>query len=70
MPAGPINTVAEALDHPQVAPRQMIVEAGGIRMVGNPVKVFPFAANDDAMRAPAPTLDGDRARLLGEFPAG
>jgi CoA:oxalate CoA-transferase len=70
VPAGPINTVAEALDHPQVAPRQMIVEAGGIRMVGNPVKVFPFAANDDAMRAPAPTLDGDRARLLGEFPAG
>ncbi len=68
VPAGPINTVAEALAHPQVAPRQMIVEAGGIRMVGNPVKIHPFAANDDARRAPAPTLDGDRSRLLGEFP--
>ena len=69
VPAGPINTVAEALAHPQVEPRRMVVEAGGVRMIGNPVKVFPFAANDDGQRTPAPTLDGDRDRLLSEFGA-
>jgi CoA:oxalate CoA-transferase len=68
VPAGPINTIADALAHPQVEPRCMVVEAGGIRMVGNPVKVFPFAANDDGKRRPAPLLDGDRERLLREFP--
>ena len=67
VPAGPINTVAEALAHPQVAPRHMVVEAGGVRMIGNPVKIYPFAANDDGVRTPAPCLDGDRSRLLEEF---
>jgi CoA:oxalate CoA-transferase len=67
IPAGPINTIAEALEHRQVAARQMVVEAGGMRMVGNPVKIMPFAANDDAVRTPAPRLDGDRERLLREF---
>ncbi len=67
VPAGPINTVAEALAHPQVGPRHMVVEAGGVQMIGNPVKVEPFAANDDGVRAPAPLLDGDRERLLEEF---
>jgi CoA:oxalate CoA-transferase len=67
VPAGPINTVAEALAHRQVEARRMVVEAGGVRMIGNPVKVHPFAANDDGERTPAPTLDGDRARLLAEF---
>ena len=66
IPAGPINTIAEALQHPQVAARSMIVEAGGVRMVGNPVKIHPFAANDDGTREPAPRLDGDRERLLAE----
>jgi CoA:oxalate CoA-transferase len=70
IPAGPINTVAEALAHPQVAARQMLVRAGGVRMVGNPVKLQPFAANDDGERAPAPRLDGDRERLLAEFQDG
>ncbi len=67
VPAGPINTIADALDHPQVAPRHMVVQAGGMRMIGNPVKVWPHAANDDGKRTPAPALDGDRARLLAEF---
>ena len=67
IPAGPINTIAEALAHKQVAPRRMVVEAGGVRMIGNPVKVFPFAENDNGVRAPAPLLDGDRAALLAEF---
>jgi CoA:oxalate CoA-transferase len=69
VPAGPINTVAEALAHPQVEARRMVVEAGGVRMVGNPVKIHPYAANDPGVRTPAPRLDGDRAALLAEFPA-
>jgi CoA:oxalate CoA-transferase len=67
VPAGPINTIAEALEHPQVAARRMIVQAGDVRMIGNPVKIFPHAANDDGMRIPAPLLDGDREALLAEF---
>jgi CoA:oxalate CoA-transferase len=67
VPAGPINTVADALAHRQVAARRMVVQAGGVRMIGNPVKLHPFAANDDGTRAPAPRLDGDRGRLLEEF---
>ncbi len=67
VPAGPINTIADALAHPQVEARRMVVEAAGMRMVGNPVKVWPHAANDDGVRAAAPVLDGDRARLLEEF---
>jgi CoA:oxalate CoA-transferase len=69
VPAGPINTIEEALAHPQVAPRHMIVEAGGVRMIGNPVKIHPFAGNDNGQRTPAPNLDGDRAALLSEFSA-
>ncbi len=67
VPAGPINNTADALAHPQVAARRMVVQAGGMQMVGNPVKVWPFAANDDGIRTPAPVLDGDRSRLLAEF---
>jgi CoA:oxalate CoA-transferase len=67
IPAGPINTIAQALEHPQVPARQMVVQAGGVRMIGNPVKIHPFAANDDGARSPAPRLDGDRARLLDEL---
>ena len=44
----------------------MVVEAGGVRMIGNPVKIQPYAANDDGVREPAPRLDGDRAKLLAE----
>ncbi len=67
IPAGPINDVAEALAHPQVEARRMVVHADGERMVGNPVKIHPHAANDDGVRTPAPALDGDRERLLAEF---
>jgi CoA:oxalate CoA-transferase len=67
VPAGPINTVADALAHKQVAPRHMVVSAGGVRMVGNPVKIWPYAANDDGTRTAAPLLDEDRSRLIDEF---
>ncbi len=70
IPCGPINNVAEALAHPQVAARNMLVEledpkAGTVRLAGNPMKLSAFA--DPKTRAPAPDLDGDRAAILGEL---
>lgn len=70
IPAGPLNTVGDALAMPQVAARNMLVETatpGGhpLKVAGNPVKLS--AHPDPATRAPAPTLDGDRARIEAEF---
>jgi CoA:oxalate CoA-transferase len=70
IPCGPINNVAEALRHPQVAARNMLVTvedpvSGTLELAGNPLKFSAF--EDPATRAPAPELDADRARLLREF---
>ena len=70
VPCGPINNVAEALAHPQVAARNMLVEledpkAGRVRIAGNPMKMSAFA--DPPTRPPAPDLDGDRAAILSEL---
>jgi len=70
IPAGPINDIAAALDDPQVRARNMVIESalpggGGLRMAGNPVKFD--GAPESATRPPAPTLDGDRARILRDM---
>lgn len=70
VPCGPINTIDRALAHPQVAARNMLVTVddpvtGPIRVAGNPLKIEGFP--DPATRAPAPELDGDRARILAEL---
>ena len=70
VPCGPINNVAQALAHPQVAARNMLVEledreAGRVRLAGNPMKLSAFA--DPPTRPPAPDLDGDRAAILREL---
>ncbi|HUI18681.1 MAG TPA: CaiB/BaiF CoA-transferase family protein [Alphaproteobacteria bacterium] len=70
VPCGPINDVAQALAHPQVAARNMLVEledreAGRVRLAGNPMKLSAFA--DPPTRPPAPDLDGDRAAILREL---
>lgn len=70
IPCGPINTVADALKHPQVAARNMLVtiddpKAGALRLAGNPLKFSGFA--DPPTREPAPELDADRAKLLREL---
>jgi CoA:oxalate CoA-transferase len=70
VPCGPINNVREALDHPQVAARNMLVtvddpEAGRLTLAGNPLKFSAFA--DPPTREPAPTLDRDRAKILKEL---
>jgi CoA:oxalate CoA-transferase len=65
VPCSLIHTVADAVEHPQVRARNMIVTAGGLRMAGNPVKLSAFA--DAPTRRPAPELDADGERLRQEF---
>jgi CoA:oxalate CoA-transferase len=70
VPCGPINNIAQALAHPQVAARNMLVEVedpeiGTVRVAGNPMKLSAFA--DPPTRQPAPELDADRAALLREL---
>lgn len=67
VPSGPINSVAQAIDHPQVNPRNMLVEVpdgsgGTLTLVGNPLKISGF--EDPSTRAPAPDLDANRQELL------
>jgi CoA:oxalate CoA-transferase len=70
IPCGPINTVAQALAHPQVEARNMLVTvedpiSGTLKLAGNPLKLSAFP--DPPTRSPAPALDADRAKLLKEF---
>ncbi|HUC61045.1 MAG TPA: CaiB/BaiF CoA-transferase family protein [Alphaproteobacteria bacterium] len=70
IPCGPINNVAQALAHPQVEARNMLIGIhdqvlGDLSMAGNPLKMSAF--EDPKTRAPAPDLDGDRAAILKEL---
>jgi CoA:oxalate CoA-transferase len=65
VPCAPIQTISEAVEHPQVRARNMIVEAGGLRMAGNPIKCS--GGVDASERRPAPDLDADSERIRQEF---
>jgi CoA:oxalate CoA-transferase len=65
VPCGAIHNVAEAVEHPQVKARNMIITAGGLRMPGNPLKISGFA--DPSTRPAAPDLDADGTRIRNEF---
>jgi CoA:oxalate CoA-transferase len=70
VPCGPVNDVAQALAHPQVAARNMLIEVddpvtGPVRVVGNPLKLSAFA--DPPTRERAPDLDANRAEILREL---
>ncbi len=70
IPCGPINTIADVVDDPQIAARNMIVEvddqtAGTLKLFGCPIKMSAF--DDPHVRATAPDLDADRARILKEL---
>jgi CoA:oxalate CoA-transferase len=64
---GVVNTVAQAIDDPQTAARNMILHAGGVRMAGNPIKMDTLP--DPPERRPAPAIDADGAALRREFAA-
>jgi CoA:oxalate CoA-transferase len=62
VPCGPVAGIGEALDSAQAGVRQMVIEAGGQPMPGNPMKISGY--DDPAVRTPAPGLDqhGDAIR--------
>lgn len=65
VPSSPIHTVAEAVEHPQVQARNMIVSAGNLRIAGNPIKLSAF--EDPRSRRPAPELNADGERIRREL---
>lgn len=67
IPCAPIQNVAEVMATPQVRARNMIVDVeqtgvGRFPVPGNPIKLSDAA--DPPTRGAAPSLDGDRARVL------
>lgn len=70
VPASPINTIDQAVAHPQVAARNMVVEAmdpvlGPLRMVGSPFKMSAF--EDPHERRIGPDLDQDRKQVFADL---
>ena len=70
VPCAPIQDVAQALAHPQVRARNMVIETAfpdgtPLMAAGNPVKLSAHA--DPATRPPAPALDANRAAILKEL---
>jgi CoA:oxalate CoA-transferase len=70
VPCGPINNIAQALQHPQVAARNMLISVPDpsgttLKLAGNPLKLSAF--DDPPTRDPAPDLDGDRDAILKEL---
>ena len=68
VPAGPVNTVPAALEQPQVAAREMVVElehpvAGMLRMLGTPLKL---SAQPASIRRPPPVLGQHTDEILAE----
>ena len=72
IPASGINDIGTVMAHPQVEPRNMVVEvddptAGRLKVAGNPIKLSGY--DDPAARATAPDVDQDRERILEELAA-
>ena len=65
VPCGPISTVSEAVASEQSTARQMVVDAGGVSVPGNPVKLSAWP--DSGVRRPAPELDEHGPALRAEF---
>ena len=69
VPAGPVLTIAEMLEHPQVRARDMLVEtqhpvAGATLAIGCPIKL---SATPTSVRRPAPVLGQHTREVLLEF---
>ena len=67
VPAGPINTVAEAFAAPQAIHRRMVAETAGSRAPRLPVR---FSAAETTAGRPPPRLDADGAAIRAAFAAG
>ncbi len=67
VPVGPVFNMAEAIQHPQTKARNMLIEAGGVHMPGNPIKISSYP--EPAARGAAPTLNQQGDALRHEFAA-
>ncbi|MFN2537706.1 MAG: CaiB/BaiF CoA transferase family protein [Mycobacteriales bacterium] len=65
VPCGPISDVAEAMGSEQSKVRQMVVDAGGVPVPGNPVKLSAWP--DAGSRPAEPRLDEHGAAIRAEF---
>jgi len=77
VPAGPVHSVEQALNHAHTAHREMAVEAGGVRMLGVPVKLSAtpggartrpphFAEHTNEVLAQAGYSDEEIAKLIAQ----
>jgi crotonobetainyl-CoA:carnitine CoA-transferase CaiB-like acyl-CoA transferase len=69
VPAGPVNTVPDALSQPQVTAREMVAEidhpvAGRLRTLGSPIKL---SAQPASIRRPPPVLGQHTDEILAEL---
>jgi crotonobetainyl-CoA:carnitine CoA-transferase CaiB-like acyl-CoA transferase len=69
IPAGPIHSVAEVLEHPQIRARDMVVDldhprAGPIRLTGIPIKL---SETPGEIHAPPPQLGQHTAEILAQW---
>ncbi len=65
VPCGPISSVGEAVRSEQADDRRMVVEAGGLPVPGNPLKLSAY--DDPAVRRAAPLLDEHGPAVRAEF---
>jgi CoA:oxalate CoA-transferase len=65
VPCGPISDVADALGSDQATARNLVVDAGGLPVPGNPVKTSAYP--DPVVRPSAPELDEHGPALRVEF---
>lgn len=64
VPCGPVNSVAEALSDPQILAQDMVLEVGGTRQLGFPMK---FSATPCRVRRPAPGLGEHTQEVIAEL---
>ena len=64
IPAGPINSVANALSDPQATHRAMLREMDGMRLLGSPVRLDGERMDTDL---PPPRLGQHTAEILSEL---
>lgn len=69
VPVGPVHSIEQALSHPQVLARDMVVEtthvnAGRVKGIGHPIK---FSASGRPAGGPAPEFGQHSLEVLNEF---
>ncbi len=66
IPAGPINTIRQALDDPQAVHRALLREMGGMRLLGSPLRLDGHRSDSDL---PPPRLGQHTDEVLADLEA-